>query len=600
MNPKSTLHPREIKNVSINHEELSIEKLLSVSRYFARVAPFEGPKRQKVDAVRKYVEENWLSDSAQPRYGFNTGIGSLKGVKISQDNIEKFQQHYVKSHSVGVGEPLAVEIVRGAMLIQANALSMGFSGVRALVVDKLIEMLNKKVHPVVPEQGSLGASGDLAPLTHIASVLVGEDDAEIWIGSRRAKISELTEASGAISFEQEGRTISFEPIRLQGKEAVSLTNSTAVMLAVAAHLVFDAEVVLKNADISGALSLEAMMCEASAFSEDLHRLRNQVGQINTAKNISALVQNSKRMTSEARLQYFQTTTGRQLNEKLKDSPLKEFVSEISRYKKEHEFEKDRIQDAYSLRCIPQVHGACKDAFNYVKNIVNLELSAVTDNPVIFPERREDGFVARSGGNFHGEPLALAMDFLSIALSEIGSIAERRLFRMLSPGMSFGLPRNLSGGEVGVNSGYMIVQYTAAQLVAENKILAHPASVDSIPTSDNQEDHVSMGLTAARKCLRIAKNVQYLIAMEYLCAVQGLHLSALEASVNFEKFPLGAGTTLAFDFLRNWKIKSGNSEKYPFQLMRDDEYVKTKIEIMRALCAEGTIVNEVEKRVKLLV
>ncbi|MFQ6115687.1 MAG: aromatic amino acid lyase, partial [bacterium] len=300
MSQKRYPEPDEIEFVSINDEELTINKIVAVVRYGAWVKPFKGAKRGKVEEVRRYVEEHWLCDSAQPRYGFNTGIGALKNVKISQENIEKFQELYVKSHSVGVGEPLDVEIVRGAMLLQANALSKGFSGVRAEIIDKLLEMLNKRIHPVVPEQGSLGASGDLAPLTHIASVLVGEDEAEIWVGKERKKVRNLKDSEGIIKFRLKEEEITFKPLRLQGKEAVSLTNSTAVMLAIAVLLTYDVELLLKNADIAAALSLEAMMCEKNAFSEDLHILRNQMGQINTADNIRSLTQNSKRMSPEAR------------------------------------------------------------------------------------------------------------------------------------------------------------------------------------------------------------------------------------------------------------------------------------------------------------
>ncbi|MFQ5822935.1 MAG: histidine ammonia-lyase [bacterium] len=589
--------PKNIKLVSLNDEELTVNKIIAVTRHFARVEPFTGPKRKKVEEMRKYVEEHWFNDSAQPRYGFNTGIGSLKNVKISQENIEKFQELYVKSHSVGVGDPLDVEIVRGAMLLQSNALAKGYSGVRAEIIDKLIEMLNKRIHPVVPEQGSLGASGDLAPLTHITSVLAGEDEAEVWVSMERQKVKNLKFSDEVLKFFHNGEEVTFQTIRLQGKEAVSLTNSTAMMLSMAVHLIYDVEILLKNADISAALSLEAMMCEKDAFSEDLHNLRNQVGQINTADNIRNMIHNSKRMSPEARLAYFQYITEKQFK---KDSELENSVVLLKKYMRDHEFEKDRVQDAYSLRCVPQVHGACKDAFHFVKNIVEREIRAVTDNPVIFLDKNGAGYKIKSGGNFHGEPLALAMDYLGIALAEIGSISERRLYRLLSPSMNFGLPRNLSGGEIGLNTGYMIVQYTAAQLVSENKILAHPASVDTIPTSDNQEDHVSMGLTAARKAQNIEQNVQYLIAMEYLCAIQGLHLSCQYESVSLEKFPLGRGSAAAFEFIRKFKVESLDKTHYPFQLMKEDEYLQTKIETMQKLSSEGVIVKAVEKELELFV
>lgn len=577
-------HAAKFDFISINQGELTTEKIIAVARNFARVAPFEGSRRKKVEAVRKFVEENWLSENAPPRYGFNTGVGVLKNVRIDSEQIERFQELYVKSHCVGVGEPLEVEIVRGAMLLQANALAKGYSGVRPLVIDKLIEMLNKRIHPVVPEQGSLGASGDLAQLTHVVAVMVGEGEAEIWVGDEKKRLQDLKDASGDLRFVHDGAEIIFRPIRLQAKEAVSLTNATSFMLAIAVRLVHDVEILLKNADVAAALSLEAMMGEKDAFAAELHDLRRQSGQITTARNIRSLIEGSQRMTPEARLAYFNSITKKQIAQGVQNSELAEA---IKKYKFDHEFEKNRVQDAYSLRCVPQVHGACKDAFAFVKSIVEREITAVTDNPVIFPTANGGGYESKSGGNFHGEPLALAMDFLAIAVAEIGGISERRVFRLLGPAMSYGLPRNLTGGEAGLHSGYMLLQYTAAQLVSENKILSHPASVDSIPTSDNQEDHVSMGFTAACKALKIYGNVQNLLAIEFLCAVQALHLSAAEASTSFEIFPMGNGTGAVFHFLKNYATPSG---KTPFALMKDDEYLHSKIQLMSDLVASGDILT----------
>ncbi len=596
----SNLSSEEIKVVSINHQELTIPKIVAVARHFAHVESFASEKRKKVEQVRKYVEDHWMSRSAEPRYGFNTGVGSLKNVRISPQQIEKFQELYVKSHCVGVGEPLDIETVRGAMLLQANALAKGYSGVRALVIDKLIEMLNKRIHPVVPEQGSLGASGDLAPLTHILSVMVGEEEAEIWVNSQKVKVRKLKSSSAVIRFTQDGESVEFQTIRLQGKEAVSLTNSTAVMSSIATGLIHDAEILLKNADLAAALSLEAMMCEKVAFAEELHNLRNQSGQIVTARNIRRLTENSRRMTPEARLAYFKSITQKQIKQNLPDSDLANSAELIQKYKLQFEYDKNRLQDAYSLRCVPQVHGACKDAFHYAKQIVEREISAVTDNPVIFPNKTGGGFEVKSGGNFHGEPLALALDFLAIALAEIGSISERRVFRLLSPSMSFGLPRNLTGGEPGLNSGYMLLQYTAAQLVSENKILSHPASVDSIPTSDNQEDHVSMGFTAARKALKIFQNVENLMAIEHLCAVQALHLSCQDDQVTLNAFPLGKGTAAAFDFLKTIKVETENGPDAPFDLVKEDEYLHSKIAWMREVLSRGKLVNAIQKILELQV
>ncbi|MFQ5648452.1 MAG: histidine ammonia-lyase [bacterium] len=590
MQPRSKSAPDPIQTVSINQGKLTIQDIVDVARHFAGVEPFRGPRRKKTEKVRRFVEEHWFSDSAPPRYGFNTGIGSLKSVRIARNKIEKFQELYIKSHCVGVGRPLDTEIVRAAMLLQANALSRGYSGIRPIIVDKLIEMLNKRIHPVVPEHGSLGASGDLAPLTHIASVLVGEDEAELWQGEQRMRLKDIKDSSQDLHLELGGETVEFQPIRLQGKEAISLTNATTFMLALGVLLTHDAEILLKSADIAAALSLEAMMCKKDAFCEPLHDLRNQTGQINTAANLRNLTDGSHRMTPEARQAYFETSTARQLKTTLSGQEDQETIQLITRYKVEHEFEKHRVQDAYSLRCVPQVHGACKDAFNFVKTIVTREMEAVTDNPVIF--ETDEGFESKSGGNFHGEPLALAMDFLTIALAEIGSISERRTFRLLSPRMSFGLPNNLTDGEVGLNSGFMMLQYTAAQIASENKILSHPASVDTIPTSDNQEDHVSMGFTAARKARSVLHNVENILAIELLCGVQGVHLSSKDPAVSLAKFALGKGTAVAFNVIRSFE--DSNKEK-PFQVQHDDEYLHRRIVLMTRLCSTGRIVEQVEER-----
>ena len=586
----------QIASVSLDQNPLTLPQFLAVTRHFATVTPFAGARRERCEKVRKYVEEHWFSDSAPPRYGFNTGIGSLKNVRVSNADIETFQKRYVKSHSVGVGAPLDIEIVRGAILLQANALSKGHSGVRPLLVDKLIEMLNKKLHPVVPEQGSLGASGDLAPLTHIASVLVGEEEAEVWIDGSRRKLRDLKTQGGMLEFAVDGERMRFEPLELQGKEAISLTNATSVMLSIGLHLLVDSETALKNADIGGALSLEAMMCETDAFAEELHDLRGHKGQRDTAANLRALIQGSARMTPEARMAFFEDRTETELRRLFPDAREADQRKVIADYKREVEFEKNRVQDSYSLRCAPQVHGACKDAHNYVKSVLEREMSSITDNPVIFED--ENGhFHSRSGGNFHGEPLAMAFDFLSIALAEIASIAERRMFRLLSPRMSFGLPNNLTGGRIGLNSGFMMVQYTAAQLVSENKVLSHPASVDSIPTSDNQEDHVSMGLTAARKARTILRNVQQILAMEVLCAVQGIHLSSRAARTSLDAFPLGQGTDLAFRCVTTHQTEEG---EIPFSMIGDDRYLHTLIREMENLSTNGEVVKQVELGLELRV
>ncbi len=398
-------------------------------------------------------------------------------------------------------------------------------------------------------------------------------------------VAELLDAGGALCWTAEGQRHRFEPLRLEGKEAVSLTNSTAFMLSVACLLVHDVEQLLGHSDVAAALTLEALMCEPAAFDARLHRLRNQEGQQRVAENIRLLTQGSCRMSPEAREAFYRAAIERELKERLQEAEVRKTVRD---YKLRFEFEPNRVQDAYSLRCIPQVHGACRDAVEYFKSIVLRELDAVTDNPVIFLDAA-GGFEAISGGNFHGEPLALALDFLAIALAELGSISERRVFRLLCPQMSFGLPRNLAGAAPGVNSGLMLTQYTAAQLVSENKGLAHPASVDSIPTSENQEDHVSMGWIAARKARRIWRNVEHLVAIEMLAATQALHLSTAEPSASLERYPLGRGTGAAFDFLRGYR--EGGPEP-PFGLMREDAFLHAKMRAMAELVHRGALLEHV--------
>ena len=415
-------------------------------------------------------------------YGVNTGFGKFQDVSIGGADLDLLQRHLVLSCCVGVGEPFPAEVVRAMLLLKANALAAGESGVRPLLAEGLLEMLNRGVHPVVPQKGSVGASGDLAPLAHLALVLMGGGDA-VFEGERMGGARALREAG-------------IHPVELRAKEGLALCNGTQAMTAVAALAVHDAGRLADIADVAGALSAEALQAVDAAFDERIHRSRPHAGQLVCARNMRTLLAGSPAI---------------------------------------HGATPDRVQDAYALRCMPQVHGASRDAIAYVRGVVETEIDSVTDNPLVY----SDEGVVLSGGNFHGQPVALAMDFMGIALAEIGSISERRIERLVNPALSMGLPAFLTA-EGGLNDGLMVAQYTAAALVSENKVLAHPASVDSIPTSANQEDHVSMGTIAARHAREILENVQIVLAVELLCACQGIDLRGVAP---------GPGTGVAYALVR---------------------------------------------------
>lgn len=556
--------------IQLTGASLTINETVEVARHYKKVMLAES-SRQRIVEVREGIEKQWFSPQAEKIYGFNTGCGSLKDHYLSPDKLKDFQSLYVKAHCVGVGEPFDVEIVRAAILTRANSFAKGYSGIRIVIVDKLLEMLNNNIHPFVPQIGSVGASGDLAPLAHLASVLVGEPRAKVIDKNNKVHTLESlanqtenykigsTEYTKIRAFTIDGYT--FQTVDLAGKEAMAVTNGATFILAIGALAVYDAERLLKLADLSASLGMEAMMCEKDAFDDRLHQIRNLAGQITTANNVRSLVQNSQRMTEQARKAFFSTP-------KFYQSDKRNNGIDIMDYK-------NRVQDRYSIRCIPQVHGASKDAFNYCKNIIEKELNAATDNPIVFKEG--DKYVAKSGGNFHGQPLAIPLDTLSIALAEIANVADRRIFALINSDLSYNLPSDLSGVDksgLGMNTGLMIAQYTTAAIVSENKTLSHPASVDSVPTSGNQEDHVSMGTFGARKCRIVLKNTQYVIAIELLCALQAIHLS--NQVVDLAQFKLSDIPQEVFSNL---------GEKFP--VFVEDIYLHDQIEKMFNLVTNGT-------------
>src|SRR6202046_3949878 len=462
----------------INGNDLTLEAVREVANAHDRRAVLLAPDaREAVDRARAVVDA--LVAGNHLAYAITTGVGKLSDVRIAGDQIRELQINLVRSHAVGVGDPVPVAETRAMMLLRANSLAKGYSGVRAVVIDTLCEMLNRGVTPFVPSQGSVGASGDLAPLAHLALALIGEGECVDEKGARIPSSEALKRAQ-------------IKPLVLAAKEAVSLINGTQAMLAVGTLALLAAETLVDSADVIGGMACDALQGTDTAFDERIHKVRPHRGQIHTAANLRRMLE------------------GSQIRESHRDC--------------------GRVQDAYSLRCIPQVHGAVRDTLAHCREVFEIEANSAVDNPLVFitdPKQALGDVI--SGGNFHGEPLAFALDFLAIALSALAGISERRIERLVNPMLSEGLPPFLAPG-AGLNSGFMMAQVTAAALVSENKVLAHPASVDSITTSGNKEDYVSMGMTAAIKLKRIVENTRNVVAIEAMAAAQALDfLSPLKTS-----------------------------------------------------------------------
>ena len=455
----------------INGNDLSLEAVQDVARE-RRPVLLAAEAREGVNRARAVIDDIVATDKLA--YAVTTGVGKLSDVRIAGDQIRELQVNLVRSHAVGVGEPLSVDETRAMMLLRANSLSKGFSGVRVVIIDTLCEMLNRGVTPFVPSQGSVGASGDLAPLAHLALALIGEGECVAENGTRIPGIDALTRAQ-------------IKPVVLEAKESISLINGTQAMLAVGTLALLAAEVLVDSADVLGGLCCDALQGTDAAFDERIHKARPHSGQLKTAANLRKMLE------------------GSQIRESHRNC--------------------GRVQDAYSLRCIPQVHGAVRDTLNHCREVFEIEANSAVDNPLVFITNAEnfEGDVI-SGGNFHGEPLAFALDFLAIALSALAGISERRIERLVNPALSEGLPPFLAQG-AGLNSGFMMAQVTAAALVSENKVLAHPASVDSITTSGNKEDYVSMGMTAANKLRRVVDNTRNVLAIEAMAVAQAIDFLA---------------------------------------------------------------------------
>lgn len=464
-----------------------------------------------IEKCRKYLDDKMKSNS-DPIYGINTGFGSLCNVKISNENLSKLQENLVKSHACGTGEEVPHEIVKIMLLLKIQSLSYGHSGVQLVTVQRLIDFYNNDIFPVIYTQGSLGASGDLAPLAHLSLPLLGEG--EVYVDGFRQPSSKVLAKFG------------WEPIVLQSKEGLALLNGTQFMSAYGVYCLIKAEKISYLADVIGAVSLEGFDGRIEPFTDLIHLVRPHKGQVQTAERMRDLLEDS----------------------------------EIIAQSKVH------VQDPYSFRCIPQVHGASKDTIDYVKKVFRTEINSVTDNPNIFVG--EDLII--SGGNFHGQPLALALDFLGIALSELGSISERRTYQLIS-----GL-RNLPAflvNDPGLNSGFMIPQYTAASIASQNKQLATPSSIDSIVSSNGQEDHVSMGANAATKTLRIVENVERILAIELLNGSQALEFRRpLKSSEFIESFVKSYREEVSFvseDRILHYDIEKSVSFLNSFQIEIED-------------------------------
>ena len=502
--------------IFLGMQGMTLEHLLAIARDGSQVKLTEGGQK-RIGGTRKLIER-WVEEE-KTIYGVTTGFGALSDVVISKKDTRRLQQNILMSHAAGVGKPLDEETVRAVMALRIKDLVRGHSGIRLETVEHLAALLNWGVCPVIPEKGSVGASGDLAPLAHLALVLLGLGEA-FFKGRRLTGLQALSKCG-------------LKPLQLEAGEGLALVNGTQVMTAIGALAVYDAAVLSKMTDIAAAMSLEVLMGSRTEFNKRIHQVRPHPGQAAAADNMERIIQNSEIITSH------------------KDC--------------------GRVQDAYTLRCSPQVHGATKDAVSYCRNVIETEMNSSTNNPLIFEETQD--FLL--GGNFHGQPVALALDFLSMAVSELANISERRIERLVNPMLS-GLPAFLVS-DGGLNSGYMIAQYTAAALVSENKVLCHPASVDSIPTSANKEDHVSMGTIAARQSRDVIQNAADVITIELLCAAQALDL--------FTNMKPGAGTLEAYRMIR---------QAVPH--LETDRPLSQDIEAMRELIRSGKILAAVEKKI----
>jgi histidine ammonia-lyase len=505
-----------MKTIFLGVEGMELEHLIAIARHGAQVQLTTDAEKQIQKS--RHLIDRWVQEEKRI-YGITTGFGALSDVAISKEDTRQLQENVLKSHAAGVGRPFDEETVRAILALRIKDLARGHSGIRLPTVQQLVALLNWGVCPIIPEKGSVGASGDLAPLAHLSLVLLGLGEA-IYKSQRLSGRQALTKCG-------------LKPLRLESGEGLALVNGTQVMTALGGLAVFDSIRLSKLTDLAAAMGLEVLMGSRTEFDTKIHKARPHPGQAAAADNMARITQNSEIISSH------------------KDC--------------------GRVQDAYTLRCSPQVHGASKDAIQYCCNVIETEMNSSTNNPLIFADSEE--FLL--GGNFHGQPVALAMDFLCMAAAELADISERRIERLVNPMLS-GLPAFLVD-DGGLNSGFMIAQYTAAALVSENKVLCHPASIDSIPTSANKEDHVSMGTISARKCRDVVSNAEDVIAIELLCAAQALDL--------FTNMKSGEGTLAAYQVIR---------QAVPH--LEKDRILSSDIAAVKQLMRDAKILNAVEKQV----
>lgn len=511
----------------ISGHELKCDDVVAVSR--GREVRLADEALQGIRRSRQAVEE--LVAQGAVAYGITTGFGRFKDRQISPDQTRQLQLNLVRSHAVGVGADLPQDVVRAMLLVRANTLALGYSGVRPVIIYRLLEMLNAGVHPRIPAQGSLGASGDLAPLAHLALVLIGEGEA--FYGG------ELLPGADAM------RAANLEPVVLEAKEGLALLNGTTLMVGYGALMVRRAINLILSADIAASLSLEALHGTDRAYDARVHAVRPHPRQIDDAAFLRKILAGSQFLRPA---------------------------------------QSQNVQDPYTLRCVPQVHGAVRDAIAYARWVIDIELNAVNDNPIIFVDEESGEADVISAGNFHGEPVAMAMDYAALALTELGNMSERRTARLVDADSNRGILPMFLTEQGGLESGFMLAQYTAAALASENKVLAHPASADSIPSSANVEDHVSMGATAVRQMAQIVEHVETIVAIELLCAAQGVDFR--RRALQSPAAQLGQGTAVAYELIRR---------HVPF--LQEDVALAPHIEAVRRLVAAGTIKEAVEKKLE---
>lgn len=536
--------------IILDGAHLCADDVVAIARFGAQVA-LAGSARAALGATREYIETNWLNDSAPLMYAFNTGVGALKSQRIAPDEIATFQASLVRSHSAGTGEPMPQEVVRAMMALRVNAFASNHSGVRVAIVDRLIAMLNAGITPVIASKGSVGASGDLAPLALMSGAMMGLPQSQVTYRGEAMPAARAFELAGLAP-----------TIDVQAKDATALINGATASLAYAVLAASDARKLLTSATISMVLSLEALRGELSCFEARVMQARPHRGQRDVAAAIRQLVAGSLRCTEPARQIRLRGTPG--LDPALAGTPHEPPLA-------------PRIQDVYSLRCVPQVHGPVLDALDYIDGILATEMNSATDNPLIFPE--DEGYAIVSGGHFHGQYIAQAMDLLALAVTDLSAICDRRSARLVDPACNFGLPGNLIAERPGINTGFSVVQSLGTGLVLENMGLCAPASATSLPAKGNTEDHISNSCFAARRTRSVVENAQAVVTVEMLLAAQALDL----AEPDLGAYPVGQGTAAAWSAIR---------AVVP-AMLGDDRWVHDDIALLQSRVADGSLAAAVQ-------